>query len=63
MAAKGKERRKEYVLAKVGGGGWVGKTFARKIIDEITETGGIVPVEHLKEERWERREKGEGSRE
>lgn len=32
--------------------------FAGKIIDEIMDTGGIVPVENLKEERWERKEKG-----
>ena len=38
----------------------VGKTFAAKIIDEIEETGGIVPVEDLEEERWERKEKGVG---
>ena len=38
----------------------VGKTFAGKVIDEIKETGGIIPVEDLKEERWEKKEKGVG---
>ena len=34
--------------------------FAGKIIDEIMDTGGIVPVKNLKEDRWERKEKGVG---
>ena len=38
----------------------MGKTFVGKIIDEIRDTGGLVPVEDLKEERWERKEKGVG---
>ena len=38
----------------------VGRTFARKVIKEIGDSGGIVPVVRLKEERWERKEKGVG---
>ena len=38
----------------------VGRTFARKVIKEIGDGGGIVPVDQLKEERWERKEKGVG---
>ena len=53
--ASGGKNPSERKLAEEAG---VGKTFARKIIDEIKETGGIVPVEDLKEERWERKEKG-----
>ena len=38
----------------------VGKTFAAKVLKEIKETGGIISVEDLKEERWERKQKGVG---
>ena len=56
MASGGKNPSERKLAEEAG----VGKTFARKIIDEIKETGGIVPVEDLKEERWERKEKGVG---
>ena len=34
----------------------MGKTFAGKIIAEVRETGGIVPVEDLKLVRWGRKD-------
>ena len=34
----------------------VGKTYARKLINEVKNGGGIIPVERLKEERVERRD-------
>ena len=36
----------------------VGRTFTRKVIKEIGDDGGIIPVDRLNEERWERKEKG-----
>ena len=33
----------------------VGRTFVRKVIKEIGDGGGIVPVDQLKEDRWERK--------
>ena len=38
----------------------VGKTYASKIIAEVERSGGIVPIEKLKEERWETKEKSVG---
>ena len=38
----------------------VGRTFTRKVIKEIGDGGGIVPVDQLKEERWERKKKSVG---
>ena len=36
------------------------KTYASKIIAEVRRSGGIVPIERLKEERWKTKEKGVG---
>ena len=55
MKVASRKNPSEQKLAEEAG---VGKTCAKKIIDEINETGGIVPVKYLKEERWERKEKG-----
>ena len=38
----------------------VSQTYARKIIGEIYSNGEVKTVEDLKEERWERKEKGVG---
>ena len=45
------------VLAKEA---WVGPTFAQKVIAEIKRSGGIIPVEQLKVERWRKKDKRVG---
>ena len=38
----------------------VGSTFAQKVLVEIKKSGGIIPVEQLKETRWRKRDKRVG---